>query len=170
MIHATPARLGILYMVAASVFTAGQFETADAETGDTRISVHYRTKGVRIRPTPHTGGVDVDFTIVLHADGTVADSYVVKDGEHNSRNIRLGAAPQSGPAWRVLDSGAITRSVDLGTHFHKMAIRTSGKNCKADVEFILKPGMKEYRAYSAQLKGMAFFSSIDVEYATCVIE
>jgi hypothetical protein len=158
----------VLLPLAATVVTVHAIPTAKAESGDTHISIHYRAKSERVRPTPRTGGGDVDFSIVLHADGTIADSYSVKDGKHGSSKSKLG--PSKGPVYRVLDSGTVTRTVDLGTHYHKITIHTSGKNCTADVEFILKPGEKEYREFSTELKTMAFFSSLRTEYVTCVIE
>jgi hypothetical protein len=142
---------------------------ANAAEGDTLISVHYRSKAVRVRPTPRVGGVDVDFRIVLHSDGRVEDAWSVKDGKRGNRTSKLG--PNSGGVvYRVLDAGTITRTGDVGTHFHKMTIRVSGKNCTADVEFVLKPGQTEYRDYSTELKTMATYSSLGTQYVTCVIE
>jgi hypothetical protein len=160
-----------VFLIAASVVTASvnEIPTANAQGSDARISIHYRAKSVRVRPTPRTGGGDVDFSIILHADGTVEDSYSVKDGKHDSSKSRLG--PHSrGVVYRVLDSQTFTRTVDVGTHYHKITVHTSGKNCTADVEFILKPGETEYREFSTELKIMAFFSSLRTEYVTCVIE
>jgi hypothetical protein len=159
----------VLALVAASVVTVNEMPIANAEAGDTHISIHYRSKSVRVRPTPRTGGADVDFGIVLHADGTVEDSYSVKDGKHGSSKSRLGPVSK-GLIYRVQDSGTFTRTVDLGTHYHKITVHTSGKNCTADVEFVLKPGQKEYREFSTELKTMAFYSSLGTEYVTCVIE
>ena len=158
----------VLLVFATSVITVDAIPTANAEGGDTHISIHYRTKSVRVRPTPRTGGGDVDFGIILHADGTVEDSYSVRDGKHGSSKSKLG--PSKGLVYRVLDSSTVTRTVDLGTHYHKITVHTSGKNCTADVEFILKPGEVEYREFSTELKTMAFFSSLRTEYVTCVIE
>ncbi len=162
-------RAGVLLLLAATVVAGCDFPIARAETGDALISIHYRVKSVRVRPTPSNGVADVDFGIVLHADGAVEDNYSVKEGQHGSSKGKLGPASQ-GPVYRVLDSGAFSRTVDLGTHYHKMIVRTSGKNCTAEVEFILKPGVKEYRSYSTHLKIMAYYASLSVEYATCVIE
>jgi hypothetical protein len=161
-------RFRMLLLFAASIVTVYAIPAANAETSDTHISIHYRAKSVRVRPTPRTGGGDVDFGIVLHANGTVEDNYSVKDGKHGSSKSKLG--PSKGLVYRVLDSGTITRTADLGTHYHKITIHTSGKNCTADVEFILKPGEKEYLEFSTELKTMAFFSSLRTEYVTCVIE
>ena len=163
------ARFGMMLLLAVSVITLHEVRFARAETGDAHISIHYRTKSVRVRPAPRTGGADVDFGIVLHGNGTVADSYSVKGGHHGSSKAKLGPASR-GPVYRVLNSGTFTRTVDLGTHYHKLTVHTSGKNCTADVEFILKPGVKEYRDYSTQLNTMAYYSSLSVEYITCVIE
>ncbi len=162
-------RAGVLLLLAAIVVAGNEFPIARAETGDAHISIHYRVKSVRVRPTPNNGVTDVDFGIVLHADGAVEDNYSVKEGQHGSSKGKLGPASQ-GPVYRVLDSGSFSRTVDLGTHYHKMTIRASGKNCTAEVEFILKPGAKEYRSYSTHLKIMAYYASLSVEYATCVIE
>jgi hypothetical protein len=162
-------RSGVLLLLAATVVAGHEFPIARAGTGDAHISIHYRVKSVRVRPTPSSGVADVDFGIVLHADGAFEDNYSVKEGQHGSSKGKLGPASQ-GPVYRVLDSGSFTRTLDLGTHYHKMTIRTSGKNCTAEVAFILKPGVKEYRTYSTHLKIMAYYSSLDVEYATCVIE
>jgi hypothetical protein len=166
--HMSFTRFKVLLLTAASVITVNESAIANAETNDTHISIHYRARSVRVRPTPRTGGGDVDFGIVLHADGTVEDSYSVKDGKHGSSKSKLG--PSKGLVYRVLDSGTVTRTADLGTHYHKITIHTSGKNCTADVEFILKPGEKEYREFSTELKTMALFSSLRTEYVTCVIE
>ena len=165
-------RLKALSLIAVSLIAADQIAlvpSASAETGDTNIYIHYRTKSVRVRPTPRTGGADVDFSIVLHANGKVEDAYSVKDGKHGSTKSRLGPASR-GAIYRVLDSGTITRTVDAGTHYYKVTVRVSGKNCTADVEFILKPGVKEYRDYSTELKTMAYYSSLATDYVTCVIE
>jgi hypothetical protein len=162
-------RFKILFLIAGSVVTANEIPIANAKTSDTHISIHYRTKGVRVRPTPRVGGADVDFGIVLQADGTVEDDYSVKNGKHGSSKSKLGPVSK-GVVYRVLNSGTVTRTVDLGTHYHKITIHASGKNCTADVEFILKPGAKEYRTYSTELKIMAYYSSLGTEYVTCVIE
>src|SRR5258708_7805612 len=143
--------LGIGLVLVANEFTP--VPIANAESGDTHISVHYRSKSVRVRPTPRTGGADVDFGIVLHANGKVEDDWSVKDGKRGSTKSKLGPVSK-GAVYRVLDSGTITRTGDVGTHYHKITVRTSGKNCTADVEYILKPGVKEYRDYSTELKTM----------------
>jgi len=162
-------RFRVLLLIAASLIAAQHaIPIANAQTGDTHISIHYRTKSVRVRPTPRTGGADVDFGIVLHANGTVEDSYAVKDGKHGSSKSKLG--PSKGLVYRVLDSGTVTRTTDLGTHYHKITVHASGKNCTAEVEFILKPGEKEYRDFSTELKTTAYYSSLTTEYVTCVIE
>ena len=160
-------RLKVVLLTVASVVTVQAIPTADAQTGDTHILVHYRSKSVRVRPTPSSGRADVDFRIVLHADGTVEDNYSM-EGKQGSSKAKLG--PSKRLAYRVLDSGTITRTVDLGTHYHKITVHTSGKNCAAEVEFILKPGEIEYRDFSTELKTMAFFSSLGTQYVTCVIE
>lgn len=162
-------RFNVLLLFAASVIAAPEIRIASAETGDTHISIHYRSKSVRVRPTPSTGGADVDFGIVLHANGTIEDSYSVKEGKHGASNSKLGPVSQK-LVYRVIDSGTFTRTVDLGTHYHKITVHTSGKNCTADVEFILKPGVKEFRDYSTQLKTTAYYSSLGIQYITCVIE
>ena len=119
-------------------------------------------------PYSRTGSVDIDFGIVLHANGTVEDTYSVKDGKHGSSKGKLG--PSRGLVYRVLDSGSVTRTTDRGTHYHKITVHASGKNCTADVDFILKPGEKEYSDFSSELKTTAYYSSFTVEYVTCVIE
>jgi len=169
MKHAS-TRFKALFLIVVSVATVGEIPIVSAKTGDTHISIHYRAKSVRVRPTPRTGVGDVDFGIVLHADRTIEDSYSVKDGKHGDSKTRLGPVSKGVVVYRVLDSGTITRTADVGTHFHKITVHTSGKNCTADVEFILKPGQTEYREFSTELKVMAYFSTLQTEYVTCVIE
>jgi hypothetical protein len=165
-------RFKVLFLIAVSVITVNEITLlpiANAKTGDTHISIHYRAKSVRVRPTPRIGGGDVDFGIVLHANGKVEDDWSVKDGKRGSSRSKLGPISE-GVVYRVLDTGTITRTGNVGSHYHKIIIRVSGKNCTADVEFILKPGMKEYLEYSTELKTMAYYSSLGTEYVTCVIE
>jgi hypothetical protein len=164
--------LKALFLIALSTLMVDEIAlatSAKAATGDTNISIHYRSKSVRVRPSPRTGGANVDFRIVLRANGKVEDEYSVKDGKRGSSKSKLGPADR-GAIYRVLDSGTITRTVDVDTHYHKITVRVSGKNCTAEVEYILKPGVKEYRDYSTELKTMAYFSSLGIEYVTCVIE
>jgi hypothetical protein len=167
-----PWRLKALLLIAVGAFAAGEISlpaAAHAATGDTRISIHYRSKSVRVRPTPRIGGASVDFKIVLRADGRVEDEHSVKDGKSGSSKSRLGPKAK-GAVYRVLDAGTITRTGDAGSHYHKITVRVSGKNCTADIEYILKPGVKEYRDYSTELKTMAYYSSLGIDYVTCVIE
>jgi hypothetical protein len=143
--------------------------SAVAETGDITISIHYRSKAVRVRPTPRIGGTDVDFMIVLHANGKVQDGYSVKGGKSGSSKSEMGPKA-NGVVYRVVDAGTITRTSDAGTHLYKITVRVSGKNCTANVEYILKPGKKEYRDFSTELGTMAYFSSLEATNVTCAIE
>ena len=140
-----------------------------AAEGDTNIYVHYKTKAVRVRPSFRAGTALVDFRIVLHANGTVDDVFAVKDGQKGATKNRLGVNPKN-VAYKVIDASTITRATDLGTHFHKLTVRVSGKNCTAAVDFVLKPGRAEYKDYSTELKTMAYYSKLETEYVTCVIE
>jgi hypothetical protein len=145
-------------------------EIAAAASGDTAIHVHYAAKSVRVRPQPNNGGSGtVDFEILLHPNGKVEDKFAVKDGLKGEFKSKLGNQSHKA-VYRVIDASTIERTTDLGTHFHKLTIKVAGKNCTANVEYLLKPGQTEYRDYSTQLKKWAYYSKLEMDYATCVIE
>lgn len=144
-------------------------DDAGAAAGDTNIYVHYKVNAVRVRPSARAGSATVDFRIVLQANGTVSDAFAVKDGLKGGVKIKLGRQPK-GVVYRVIDDSTIERTADVATHMHKLTVKVAGKNCTATSDYVLKPGQKEFREYSTELKQMAYFSSLKAEYVTCVIE
>ncbi|OQW58294.1 MAG: hypothetical protein A4S14_08150 [Proteobacteria bacterium SG_bin9] len=144
-------------------------DDANAAAGDTNIYVHYKVNAVRVRPSARVGSATVDFRIVLRANGTVSDAFAVKDGLKGTAKVKLGRQPK-GVVYRVIDDSTIERTFDVGAHIHKLTVKVAGKNCTATSDYILKPGEKEFRDYSTELKQMAYFSSLKAEYVTCVIE
>lgn len=156
----------LLFAVCASLIA---HEDAAAAPGDTNIYVHYKVNAVRVRPSFRVGSATVDFRIVLHANGTVKDAFAVKDGQKGGAKVKLGRQPK-GVTYRVIDNSTIERTFDVGTHIHKLTVKVEGKNCTAASDYTLKPGKKEFRDYSTELKQLAYYSSLKAEYVTCVIE
>jgi hypothetical protein len=156
-----------------SVAASNNPERVSAASSDTKIYVFYGVKAVRARPQPTQGKATGEFRILLRADGKVEDRFESKSGQlagqKSQLKSRLGAQPLKA-VYRVIDDSTIQRTTDLGTHFHRLTIKLVGKNCTATSEWVLKPGQKEYRDYSIQLKQMAYYSLLETEYATCVIE
>lgn len=145
--------------------------TAEAASSDTIISIFYSTRTVRVYPSPNKGGSGtVDYKIVLHADGTVEDAYEESSGGRKGAvKTKLGNQPRKA-IYRVVDGSTIERTAEEETHIHKLTIKVNGKNCAANVEYVLKPGHTAYRGWSTQLKQWAYYSEMKMEYATCVIE
>ncbi len=156
-------RLASIFLVTCATLIAHSI--AYAAPGDSNIYVHYKTKAVRVRPLPATVGTTVDIKIILRANGTVEDAYDVKGGIKGSSKNKLG-----GRGFKVVNSSTLLRSGKAENYTHKTTIKVDGKNCTASVERILNPGEKEYREFSKPLKQVAFYSSIENEYTTCVIE
>ena len=155
-------------LVTAAYFSGS--EISAAASGDTAIHVHYAAKSVRVRPQPNNGGSGtVDVEILLHANGKVEDKFAVKDGLSGESKSKLGSRSHNA-VYRIIDASTIERTTDLGTHFYKLTVKVAGKNCTANVEYLLKPGQTEYRDYSTQLKTWAYYSKLEMDYATCVIE
>ena len=50
------------------------------------------------------------------------------------------------------------------------AVSTAPLVSVQNVDYTLKPGQTEYRGYSTELKQWAYYSKMEMEYATCVIE
>ena len=161
--------IALAFGLAAAVLAADP-GSAPAAPSDTVISVFYASKAVRVRPRPNQGGTGhVTFRIVLHANGTVEDAFENKDGPKGKMKTKLGKQPR-GAVYRVIDASTIERTAEEPTHFHKLTIKVNGKNCTANVDYTLKPGQTEYRGYSTELKQWAYYSKMEMEYATCVIE
>jgi hypothetical protein len=143
--------------------------SAEAVEGDTKIYISYKTKSVRVKPTAQVGGGVVDLRLVLHRNGSVDETSAITGGKNTKNGGRLGKQSK-GAGYTVLDSSTITRTTDAGTYHHKLTVKVTGKNCMASIERTLKPGQKLYNAYSQDIKGVAYYSSIENEYTTCVIE
>ncbi len=146
----------------------GAAETSD---GDTHIFVYYVTKSVRVRPSTRIGETAVDYEIVLHPNGKVEDAWGEKGGRKGETDVKLGGNLGEGQAvYRVIDTNTIVRRGDVGNYIFQLTVNVGGKNCSVKVEYLLKPGEQEYRSYSNELKQMAYFSSIEMAYSTCVIK
>ena len=119
-----------LAMVVGSCFSQ---LSAHAENGDTKIHVSYGTKVVRVKPTAGVGRGRVDFHTILHADGTVSDSYDVRGSRKGSNVAKLGGS-SIGATYKVLDANTIVRTGVGQTHTNITTIRVTGRKCTAPIE------------------------------------
>ena len=143
--------------------------SAGVSADDTKIFVSYKTKTVRVKPSPDVGGGVTDIRVVLHSDGTVDDSYDTKFGANGSSKSRLGRK-SANAGYSVINGNTLVRVDGNETYTHKLTITVNGKNCDAKIERALKKGHALFRAYNKPLKTDAYYSSIENEYTTCVIE
>lgn len=138
---------------------------------DANIYIDYRVYSVRTRPKPVTGYGAASINIVLHDNGT-ADNMIHARGKnprtYETTNRALG--PQkSGTQYRVIDQNTIERTFDDKTHTYIVNVKVAGKTCTATVSYKLKPGQKDYEAFSSELGVMAHYSILRGEDVTCSI-
>jgi hypothetical protein len=165
----SPHAAGRLAAVAAALALTSSCGAAHAAPGDTVIFVEYRTKAVRVAPSPNVGGATVTYRIVLRPDGSVEDARAVKGGKSGNLTSQLGKQKNQ-VQYSVVDPKTITRTTELETHFHKLTIKLDDKHkCSANIEFTLKPGQTYFRDYSAQLKEYASYSNIEMISSACTI-
>lgn len=143
-----------------------------AEDGETRITVKMLIRAVRIRPSPSTGNASHEFSISLQPSNTVAEQYAGggRFRANNSRVVPLG--PQSSEAsvtYRVLGASTIQRIANYQTYVSTITISVTGRTCSATYKATLKPGHREFVAYSQELGVMASYSSFTLASATCEI-
>lgn len=142
---------------------------AIAAPGDTIIFVEYRTKAVRVSPSPNVGGAKVTYRIVLRPDGSVEDARAVAGGKSGNLKSQLGKQSRN-VQYSVVDAKTITRTTELETHFHKLTVTLVDKRtCTAQIDFTLKPGHTQFRDYSGQLKQYASYSNIEMVSSSCTI-
>lgn len=169
MMHFRFGRVAALALLAVALMP--EVPAAQAQTGDTNITVRYTTRAVRVRPQPHVGTSTLEYAILLQPGGKVSDRFAT-DGRvprtaNNSAALGDGNAKVS---YRVANQSTITRTTDMGSYVHRMVIRVSGKGCTASASYNKKPGFKEMEAWSAGLGQNVFFSSIQVTSITCSIQ
>ena len=140
-----------------------------AAQGDTKIYISYRTKSVRVKPSPRIDYASVDLRLILQSDGKVKETSAVEGGAKGTNAGKLGAGSAS-DGYKVIDASTITRTKSAGNYFHTIMVKVTGKNCVATIARRLKPGETLFSGYSAELRGLAYFSSIENQYTTCVIE
>ena len=155
-------------LLLASVFFSLS-DRAQAKDGETLIQVFYKTKSVRVRPTQIVTGTTVDVRIRLRADGKVEDAFDIKGGNKGKSRNSLGNGGGA-TRFKVIDASTIARVSDAGNYINTLTVKVSGKNCSAVVERKLKPGQTLFKTYTTATKLTEFFSSIENEYTTCVIE
>jgi hypothetical protein len=146
---------------------------AVAEKGDAIITVDYETRAVRVRPEPDVRHSQHRMVIVLHPDGRVEDEYTGA-GPHPSvfanKNRRLGNTESaSNVRYRVVDKNTISRTSESGALVSTLTVVVSGKTCTANIDYSLKPGETEFKAFSTQLGTMAYYSETAATRTTCKI-
>lgn len=157
------------FRILIAVSIVGFHFDAIALEGDTKISVSYKTKTVRVKPSPQNGGGVTDIRVILHRDGTVDDAYNTPGGPQGSSQSKLGSSGAKA-RFKVMDGTTLVRVDGNESYVHKTTIKVNGKNCTADVERSLKPGHKLFKVRDSAAKKDYYYSSIENEYITCVIE
>ena len=167
-----PDRKRAAAMAISALLLVGDNWPACGAPGDTNIYVTYKVASIRVRPAPIEGDGSGNLRVVLHADGKV-DDVVEGEGRYSRRwemkDRKLGPQ-ESGAQYRVIDRNTIVRTSSGPTHIFTVRITVSGKSCRADVAYTLKPGHKEFQVYSPQLGTAAFYSKLAPHSVSCRIE
>lgn len=140
---------------------------ANAESGDTFITVNYVVRQMRVRPSPMLKHGRSTINMVLHKDGTIDDTHRAY-GPHakpaSKTEKRLGA-----DTYKVVNENSIKRISHTGDLTRTVTVTVNGRSCTANVELTLKPGKTEYKGYSTELGTEAYYTNPTLERASCTI-
>jgi hypothetical protein len=130
------------------------------------ISVAINYTDYRVSPEPGPGKNVVEYTFILHTDGTV-DEVMEVHGKHRTKSTSLQTL---GNRFRVLDDNSLERRTESKDHITQLKIAVSGKTCRATMAIQLKPGFTEFEDFSRSLNVKAYYRDWKMTSSTCSIK
>ena len=133
-----------------------------------KINISYTIVHDRLRPDPQRGvSVTNRFQVELEQSGSVNEDRSRASGRFSdSANRRT----KLGDGWQVRGDNQIQRTITHPQSTAVLTITTTGKSCRLDVQYSLKPGFSEYQYRRVKDQTKAFFSEPKVVATSCAIQ
>lgn len=143
---------------------------------DTQIQAAYTATYDRIRPDPYRG-INLKNTLEVTLSGVnevqeknTREAGNLSDNQKGMKVLGQKSPDGGGSSWRVIGPNKLERVADQPQSTITMTIEVSGKSCKLDVLFKLKPGFNEYMFKQIRDGKMGYFTEPKVTSTTCSIK
>ena len=141
---------------------------------DTQIRATLTAVHERIRPDPQRGvTLNYSMDVTLSGASDVNESSTRKSGgmsaNYGGMKILGQKAGGDHSSWRVAGPNRLERVVNWPQNTTTMAIVVSGRTCRLDVQYTLKPGFNEYMFRQVRNNQIAYFTQPRVQSTTCTI-
>jgi hypothetical protein len=144
-----------------------------ASNGSVIIHVSFAATLNRVRPNPKAGIIDhVSLTLVLSGTNTVDEKWDERAGraEHQSGSVRV-LGGDTGGRWQVVNAKKLIKRLQRPQNWSIYTVTVTGnKSCRATVNYVLKPGYREFTFRLWSTGQIAYYNNIRATNITCTIE
>jgi hypothetical protein len=167
---------GLAIAMAVTIFFAASAFISSAQAAE--IEVSWLEVQQQVRPKKATGHTRKAVRLTLAADGKVAEHYSATNrrgqantgvGEGRFRET-IGPPKRGRVSWQVENQKTLVRSWDREQHVEIIRVTAnSDSSCRAEISFRLKPGFREYLAYTISSGKPAYHSAISATQVKCTV-
>jgi hypothetical protein len=143
---------------------------AAASHRDVTIRINYSNTVNRLRPDPEDRLItNHSLTVVLSGLRNIEEKWNSRVGRSARRSSSVRVL--GGGEWRVQGQNSLVRQIEYPQNWTIITVTvTDDKSCKATIDYVLKPGYREFTFPRFRSREIAYYSEAKTTSSTCQIE